>query len=214
VLLLIRLIASVLLCSLTLQISACAVRPTLNDDDWLQLSPEERRLFFENILEERHKPVEHLRVAYLGIGGFVAFFGLGVVFGKNSGNGLLSWLVFASTVGIFWGGIGAAIQKNATGQRKRIAARELAILDHPEWRREKIRAIRDGQIDIGYNELMLISAWGEPQVKLQNVNFNGVLYEEWSYLIKRNTKVYIDAGRKVAIIQTPEMTYMKNSSNR
>ena len=91
--------------------------------------------------------------------------------------------------------------------------RELSILDHPEWRRDKVFAIRDGQIDIGYEELMVIAAWGEPQQKLSNIMFNGLLYEEWSYLIKRNTKVLIDADRTVAIIQTPEMIYTSKSSN-
>jgi len=209
-----KLIATLLICALSVQISACAVRPALTDNDWVQLSPEERRSYFEKILDEQDKPVEHLRVAYFGIGGLVAFFGLGVVFGKEGGNNLISWLVFVSGVGILWGGIGAAIQNDATGQRKRIAVRELAILDHPEWRRDNIAAIRAGQIDIGYDDLMVISSWGEPQLKVQNVLFNGLLYEQWSYLIKRNTKVYINRERKVAIIQTPEMTYINSPSKR
>ena len=209
-----KLIATLLICTLSVQISACAVRPALTDNDWVQLSPEERRSYFEKILDEQDKPVEHLRVAYFGIGGLVAFFGLGVVFGKKGGNNLISWLVFVSGVGILWGGIGAAIQNDATGQRKRIAVRELSILDHPEWRRDNIVAIRAGQIDIGYDDLMVISSWGEPQLKVQNVLFNGILYEQWSYLIKRNTKVYINRERKVAIIQTPEMTYINSPSRR
>lgn len=209
-----KLISTLLICSLSFQLSACAVRPALNDNDWVNLSPEERRIYFENILEEQDRPVEHLRIAYFGMGGLIAFFGLGFVFGKSGGNNIISWLAFLSSLGILWGGIGAAIQNDATGQRKRIAVRELSILDHPEWRRDKIRAIRGGQIDIGFEELMLISSWGEPQLKIQNIMFNGLLYEEWSYLIKRNTKVYIDANRKVAIIQTPEMTYTSKSSNR
>ncbi|MCH8927597.1 MAG: hypothetical protein IIB39_02650 [Candidatus Marinimicrobia bacterium] len=209
-----KLISTLLICSLSFQLSACAVRPALNDNDWVNLSPEERRIYFENILEEQDRPVEHLRIAYFGMGGLIAFFGLGFVFGKSGGNNIISWLAFLSSLGILWGGIGAAVQNDATGQRKRIAVRELSILDHPEWRRDRIRAIREGQIDIGFEELMVISSWGEPQLKIQNIMFNGLLYEEWSYLIKLNTKVYIDATRKVAIIQTPEMTYTSKSSNR
>ena len=209
-----KLISTLLICSLSFQLSACAVRPALNDNDWVNLSPEERRIYFENILEEQDRPVEHLRIAYFGMGGLIAFFGLGFVFGKSGGNNIISWLAFLSSLGILWGGIGAAVQNDATGQRKRIAVRELSILDHPEWRRDRIREIREGQIDIGFEELMVISSWGEPQLKIQNIMFNGLLYEEWSYLIKLNTKVYIDATRKVAIIQTPEMTYTSKSSNR
>ena len=209
-----KLISTLLICSLSFQLSACAVRPALNDNDWVNLSPEERRIYFENILEEQDRPVEHLRIAYFGMGGLIAFFGLGFVFGKSGGNNIISWLAFLSSLGILWGGIGAAVQNDATGQRKRIAVRELSILDHPEWRRDRIRAIREGQIDIGFEELMVISSWGEPQLKIQNIMFNGLLYEEWSYLIKLNTKVYIDATRRVAIIQTPEMTYTSKSSNR
>ena len=209
-----KLISTLLICSLSFKLSACAVRPALNDNDWVNLSPEERRIYFENILEEQDRPVEHLRIAYFGMGGLIAFFGLGFVFGKSGGNNIISWLAFLSSLGILWGGIGAAVQNDATGQRKRIAVRELSILDHPEWRRDRIRAIREGQIDIGFEELMVISSWGEPQLKIQNIMFNGLLYEEWSYLIKLNTKVYIDATRRVAIIQTPEMTYTSKSSNR
>ena len=209
-----KLISVMLICSLSFQISACAVRPALNDTDWVNLTSEERRIYFESILEEEDRPVEHLKIAYFGMGGLVAFFGLGFVFGKSGGNNIISWLAFLSSLGLVVGGVGAAIQKDATGQRKRIAVRELSILDHPEWRRDKVIAIRDGQIDIGYEELMLIAAWGEPQLKLPNIMFNGLLYEEWSYLIKRNTKVLLDADRTVAIIQTPEMTYTAKSSNR
>jgi len=92
--------------------------------------------------------------------------------------------------------------------------RELSILDHPEWKRDTVIAIRNGQIDIGYEEQMVISAWGEPQMKVPNILFNGLLYEEWSYVIKRNTKVFIDVQRNVAIIQTPEMIYTSKSSDR
>lgn len=209
-----KLISVLLICSLSIQFSACAVRPALNDNDWVNLTAEERRIYFENILEEEDRPVEHLKIAYFGMGGLVAFFGLGYVFGKSGGNNIISWLAFLSSLGLVVGGVGAAIQKDATGQRKRIAVRELSILDHPEWRGNKVLAIRDGQIDIGYEELMVIAAWGEPQLKLPNIMFNGLLYEEWSYVIKRNTKVLIDADRTVAIIQTPEMTYTSKSSNR
>lgn len=209
-----KLVSVLLICSLSIQFSACAVRPALNDNDWVNLTAEERRIYFENILEEEDRPVEHLKIAYFGMGGLVAFFGLGYVFGKSGGNNIISWLAFLSSLGLVVGGVGAAIQKDATGQRKRIAVRELSILDHPEWRGNKVLAIRDGQIDIGYEELMVIAAWGEPQLKLPNIMFNGLLYEEWSYVIKRNTKVLIDADRTVAIIQTPEMTYTSKSSNR
>lgn len=209
-----KLVSVLLICSLSIQFSACAVRPALNDNDWVNLTAEERRIYFENILEEEDRPVEHLKIAYFGMGGLVAFFGLGYVFGKSGGNNIISWLAFLSSLGLVVGGVGAAIQKDATGQRKRIAVRELSILDHPEWRGNKVLAIRDGQIDIGYEELMVIAAWGEPQLKLPNIMFNGLLYEEWSYVIKRNTKVLIDADRIVAIIQTPEMTYTSKSSNR
>lgn len=209
-----KLISVLLICSLSIQFSACAVRPALNDNDWVNLTAEERRIYFGNILEEEDRPVEHLKIAYFGMGGLVAFFGLGYVFGKSGGNNIISWLAFLSSLGLVVGGVGAAIQKDATGQRKRIAVRELSILDHPEWRGNKVLAIRDGQIDIGYEELMVIAAWGEPQLKLPNIMFNGLLYEEWSYVIKRNTKVLIDADRIVAIIQTPEMTYTSKSSNR
>lgn len=209
-----KLISVLLICSLSIQFSACAVRPALNDNDWVNLTAEERRIYFGNILEEEDRPVEHLKIAYFGMGGLVAFFGLGYVFGKSGGNNIISWLAFLSSLGLVVGGVGAAIQKDATGQRKRIAVRELSILDHPEWRGDKVLAIRDGQIDIGYVELMVIAAWGEPQLKLPNIMFNGLLYEEWSYVIKRNTKVLIDADRTVAIIQTPEMTYTSKSSDR
>lgn len=209
-----KLISVLLICSLSIQFSACAVRPALNDNDWVNLTAEERRIYFGNILEEEDRPVEHLKIAYFGMGGLVAFFGLGYVFGKSGGNNIISWLAFLSSLGLVVGGVGAAIQKDATGQRKRIAVRELSILDHPEWRGDKVLAIRDGQIDIGYVELMVIAAWGEPQLKLPNIMFNGLLYEEWSYVIKRNTKVLIDADRIVAIIQTPEMTYTSKSSDR
>lgn len=209
-----KLISLLLICSLSFQISACAVRPALKDSDWVNLTVEERRIYFEDILEEEKRPVEHLKIAYFGMGGLVAFFGLGYVFGKSAGNNIISWLAFLSSMGILIGGVGAAIQKDATGQRMRIAVRELSFLDHPEWRRDTIIAIRNGQIDIGYEEQMVISAWGEPQLKLPNIMFNGLLYEEWSYLIKRNTKVFIDAQRNVAIIQTPEMIYTSKSSDR
>ena len=209
-----KLISILLICSLSIQVSACAVRPALKDNDWVNLSAEERRIYFENILDEEKRPVEHLKIAYFGMGGLVAFFGLGYVFGKSGGNNIISWLAFLSSLGILVGGVGAAIQKDATGQRKRIAVRELSILDNPEWRKDMVIAIRDGQIDIGYEELMVIAAWGEPQLKLPNIMFNGLLYEEWSYIIKRNTKVFLDADRNVAIIHTPEMIYTSKSSNR
>lgn len=207
-------VSILLICTLSIHISACAVRPALNDSDWVNLTAEERRTYFENILQEEERPVEHLKIAYFGMGGLVAFFGLGFVFGKSGGNNIISWLAFLSSLALLVGGVGAAIQKDATGQRRRIAVREISILDHPEWRRDKIRAIRKGQIDIGFEELMVISAWGEPQLKLPNIMFNGLLYEEWSYLIKRNTKVYINADRNVAIIQTAEMVYTSKATNR
>ena len=61
---------------------------------------------------------------------------------------------------------------------------------------------------------MAIAAWGIPQQKIQNVSFNGKLYEEWTYIIKNNTKLFIDSDRKIAIIQTSEMTYFTRASQR
>lgn len=211
---LLKFVSFLLLISLALNSSACTLRPPLQNEEWIYLSNEERRSVFESILQEPDNPSKHLKYLYISIGGIVAFVGLGAAFEGKKGSGIYPWLAFGSSFGIVWTGMGALIQKNYTQQRKRIAQRELTILDHPEWRKDKIRAIRDGRIDIGYEDIMAIAAWGIPQQKIQNVSFNGKLYEEWTYIIKNNTKLYIDSDRKLAIIQTSEMTYFKRASRR
>jgi len=211
---LLNFVSFLLMISLALNSSACTLRPPLQNEEWIYLSDEERRSVFESILQEPNNPSENLKYLYISIGGIVAFVGLGAAFEGKKGSGLYPWLAFGSSFGIVWTGMGALIQKNYTQQRKRVALRELTILDHPEWRKDKIRAIRDGRIDIGYEEDMATAAWGIPQQKLKNVNFNGKLYEQWTYIIKNNTKLFIDSDRKVAIIQTSEMTYFKRASRR
>lgn len=209
-----KFVSFLLLISLAYNSSACTLRPPLQNEEWIYLSNEERRSVFESILQEPDNPSEHLKYLYISIGGIIAFVGLGAAFEGKKGSGIYPWLAFGSSFGIVWTGMSALIQKNYTHQRKRIAQRELTILDHPEWRKDKIRAIRDGRIDIGYEEDMAIAAWGIPQQKLQNVSFNGKLYEQWTYIIKNNTKLFIDSNRKVAIIQTSEMTYFRKASQR
>ena len=211
---LLKYITLLLVISFALNISACTVRPPLQNEEWVQLSQEEKRLLFESILQEPERPTEHLKYLYIFVGGLVAFVGLGVAFEEKKGSGIYPWLAFVSSFGVLWTGMGALIQKNYTQQRKRIALRELKILNHPEWRKDKIRAIRDGRIDIGYEDEMVTASWGIPQLKVQNVSYNGLLYEEWTYIIKNNTKIFIDSDRKVAIIQTSEMTYFRKASQR
>ena len=203
----------ILMFSILMQSTACAVHPPLKDSEWIYLEKEEKRPFFENVLEESDKPTLHLTVTYIAIGGLVAFLGLGVAFDKKT-NPLYSWLAFLSSAGLVWGGSGALIQKNYYKQRKRIATRELAILEHPEWRGDKVRAIRNGRIDVGFEDLMVTAAWSDPQIVRYNVEFNGELFEEWTYFIKKNTKVYINIDRKVAVIQTPQMTYQRRAAER
>ncbi len=203
----------ILILSILMQSTACAVRPPLKETEWINLEKEKKRAFFEIILEEPDKPALHLTVTYIAIGGLVAFLGLGVTFDKKA-NSLYSWLAFLSSAGLLWGGSGALIQKNYDKQRKRIATRELAILDHPEWRGDKVRAIRNGRIDIGFEDLMVTAAWSDPQIVRYNVDFNGELLEEWTYFIKNDTKVYINIDRKVAVIQTPQMTYQRRAAER
>jgi len=211
---LLKIINYLLLISLSLNISACTLKPPLQNEEWIYLSQEERRLLFESILQEPDITSEHLKYLFISVGGLVAFIGLGTAFEGKKGSGIYPWLAFTSSFGIIWTGTSALIQKNYTHQRRRVARRELNILDHPQWRKDKIRAIRDGRIDIGYEDDMVIAAWGIPQQKLQNVSFNGALYEEWTYIIKNNTKIYINSDRNVAIIQTSEMTYFKRASRR
>ena len=199
--------------SILIQSTACAVQSPLKDSEWIYLDREEQRIFMENILEEPDKPTLHLTVAYIAIGGLVAFLGLGAAFDKKS-NPLYSWLAFLSSAGVLWGASGALIEKNYIKQRKRIATRELAILDHPEWRGDRVRAIRNGRIDIGFEDLMVTAAWSDPQIVRYNVEFNGELFEEWTYFIKKNTKVYINNDRKVAVIQTPQMIYQRRAAER
>ena len=205
---------NILIISLLLNSSACAVRPPLKKEEWIQLSSEERKLMFESILQEPSTHTKHLKYLYISFGGLIAFVGLGSAFEGKSESGIYPWLAFLSSFGAVWTGISALIQKNNTHQRRRIAIRELTILDHPEWRADKIRAIRAGRIDIGYEAVMVIAAWGSPQQKIQNVSFHGQLYEEWTYYIKKNTKVFINSDRKVAIIQTSQMTYFSKAPER
>ena len=208
-----RITGIILMFAILMQSTACAVRPPLKDSEWTHLEKEEKRAFFEIILEEPEKPRMHLTVTYIAIGGLVAFLGLGVAFDKRA-KPLYSWLAFLSSAGLLWGGTGALIQLNYNKQRKRIAIRELSILDHPEWRGDRVRAIRSGRIDIGFEDLMVTAAWSDPQIVRYNVEFNGELFEEWTYFIKKNTKVYINNDRKVAVIKTPRMTYQRRASER
>ncbi len=211
---LLKFVTVLLLISFALNSTACTQRPPLQNEEWIYLSDEQRRSVFESILREPDKPANNLKYLYISIGGIIAFFGLGAAFEGKKEKGIFPWLAFGSSFGILWTGMGALIQKNYIQQRKRIALRELNILDHPEWREDKIRAIRDGRIDIGYEDDMAIAAWGIPQQKIHNVSFNGKLYEEWTYIIKNNTKLFIDSDRKIAIIQTSEMTYFTRASQR
>ncbi len=209
-----KFIIKILITALLLNSAACAIRPPLKKEEWIQLSSEERRLMFESILQEPPMHTKHLKYLYISFGGLIAFVGLGSAFEGKSGSGIYPWLAFLSSFGAVWTGISALIQKSYTHQRKRIAIRELTILDHPEWRADKIRAIRTGRIDIGYEDIMVIAAWGRPEQKIQNVSFHGQLYEEWTYYIKKNTKVFINSERKVAIIQTSQMTYFNKAPER
>lgn len=211
---LLKVVTVTLLTTLVLNSTACTLRPPLQNEDWVYLSVAERRSLFESILEEPDKPNKQLKYLYVSIGGLIAFVGLGAAFEGKKGSGLYPWLAFGGSFGILWTGISALIEKNYIEQRKRIAQREIKILDHPEWRNDKIRAIRDGRIDIGFEDEMAIAAWGNPQQKIQNVSFNGNLYEEWLYIIKNNTKIFIGSDRRIAIIQTSEMTYFTRASQR